>query len=62
MSEEEYEISLQKYENDLLKGVDELKRALKYYIERARNLEKENKLLHEMYENRVNEYLKMGEK
>lgn len=62
MSEEEYEISLQKYENDLLKGVDELKRALKYYIERTRNLEKENKLLHEMYENRVNEYLKMGEK
>lgn len=62
MGKEEYEISLQKYENDLLKGVDELKRALKYYIERTRNLEKENKLLHEMYENRVNEYLKMGEK
>lgn len=62
MREEEYEISLQKYENDLLKGVDELKRALKYYIERTRNLEKENKLLHEMYENRVNKYLKMGEK
>lgn len=62
MSKEEYEISLQKYENDLLKGVDDLKKALKYYIEKTKNLEKENKLLWEMYENRVNKYLKDKER
>ena len=62
MSEEEYEMSVQKYENELLKGIDELKRALKYYIERTRLLETEVKRYQQMYENRVNEYIKITDR
>ena len=46
------------YERTLLEKVKDIEFALKYYIKRNRELENENKLYKEMYENRVNEYLK----
>lgn len=50
------------YERILLEKIKDIELALKYYIKRNRELESENKLYKEMYENRVNEYLKKGGK
>lgn len=46
------------YERTILEKIKDIEFALKYYIKRNRELENENKLYKEMYENRVNEYLK----
>ena len=50
------------YERTILEKIKDIEFALKYYIKRNRELESENKLYKEMYENRVNEYLKKGGK
>lgn len=46
------------FEKELLKKVKDIENALNYYIKRNKELESENKIYKEMYENRVNEYLK----
>lgn len=46
------------YQKELLKKVKEIENGLIYYINRNKELENENKIYKEMYENRVNEYLK----
>ena len=48
-----------KYANTLLESIDNIKVGLKYYVERCLELENELKLYQEMYENRVNEYIKL---
>lgn len=53
------------YELELLKKIKDIEGALKYYINRNKELEIENKVYKEMYEHRVNEYIKkikQGEK
>lgn len=46
------------FEKELLKKVKDIENALNYYIKRNKELESENKIYKEMYEHRVNEYLK----
>lgn len=53
------EINTEKYDNELLRSLDKLKFRYKYLLDRNTELELENKNLREMYENRVNEYLKL---
>ena len=48
-----------KYANTLLESIDNIKFGLKYYIERCLELENELKVYRKMYENRVNEYIKL---
>ena len=51
-----------KYANTLLESIDNIKAGLKYYkyyIERCLELENELKVYRKMYENRVNEYIKL---
>jgi len=47
-----------KYAENLLKSVKELQKGLAYYIKRTHELESENKILSDAYENRVKESLK----
>lgn len=46
------------YHKELLKKVKEIEKGLNYYINRNQELENENKIYREMYEHRVNEYIK----
>lgn len=46
------------YSKELLKKVKEIENGLNYYINRNKELEIENKIYKEMYEHRVNEYIK----
>ena len=46
------------YHKELLKKVKEIEKGLNYYINRNQELEYENKIYREMYEHRVNEYIK----
>lgn len=48
---------MSKYGEDKLKKCKDVYNALKYYITRVEELEKENEYLKEAYKNRVNEYL-----
>lgn len=52
------------YERTLLEKIKDIEFALKCYIKRNKELENENKLYREMYEHRVEEYIKItrGEK
>lgn len=52
------------YERILLEKIKDIELALKCYIKRNKELENENKLYREMYEHRVEEYIKTtrGEK
>lgn len=45
------------YENEIMKKCKDIEDALKYYIDRNKELENENKIYKKMYEHRVNEYL-----
>ena len=53
---------MNKYNKENLKKCNDVYNALRYYISRVEELENENKNLKEMYENRVNEYLKLKKK
>ena len=48
-----------KYANTLLESIDNIKFGLKYYIDRCLELENELNQYKTMYENRVEEYLKL---
>ena len=47
------------YANGLLDKIKEIEYGLKYYINRTHELEFENKCLRQMYENRVDQYIKV---
>lgn len=47
------------YERTLLEKIKDIEFALKCYIKRNKELENENKLYREMYEHRVEEYIKI---
>ena len=47
------------YTNGLLDKIKEIEYGLKYYINRTHELEFENKRLMQMYENRVDQYIKV---
>lgn len=46
------------YQKELLKKIKEIENGLNYYINRNQELELENKIYREMYEHRVDEYIK----
>lgn len=48
----------ERYKKTIIKKAEDVLFALNYYANRCDLLEKQNKNLEEMYENRVNEYLK----
>ena len=50
------------YKNKTIEKAEDVLYALKYYANRCELLEKENKRLQEMYENRVNEYIKITDR
>lgn len=50
---------MSEYDKENLKKCNDVFNALRYYISRVEELEKENEYLKEAYENRVNEYLKL---
>lgn len=51
-------ISEDVYANGLVDKIKEIEHGLKYYINRTHELEAENKYLRQMYENRVDQYIK----
>lgn len=60
MKEEEKKIIVEnKYAKELIKKVKEIEIGLNYYIERSQQLENELSQYKIMYENRVEEYLKL---
>ena len=59
LKESEEDTMENKYANTLLESIDNIKFGLKYYIERCLELENELKVYRKMYENRVNEYIKL---
>ena len=60
MKEEEKKIIAEnKYAKELIKKVQEIEIGLNYYIERSQQLENELNQYKIMYENRVEEYLKL---
>lgn len=60
MNEEEKKIIAEnKYAKELIKKVKEIEIGLNYYIERSQQLENELNQYKIMYENRVEEYLKL---
>lgn len=60
MNEKEKKIIVEnKYAKELIKKVKEIEIGLNYYIERSQQLENELSQYKIMYENRVEEYLKL---
>lgn len=47
------------YIENVLKSIDTIKTAIQYYHSENQRLRNENEYLKNMYENRVNEYLKI---
>lgn len=50
------------YANGLLDKIKEIEYGLEYYINRTHELEFENKRLSQMYENRVDQYIKVTDR